>query len=132
MRFMFFITSAHTTPPTPELIEAMDKLANEEIKAGRMIDTGGLMPLVTGARVRLESGKVSLIDGPFIEAKEMVGGYAIFEMQNKEEAVASAMNFMQMHIDYMPGWEGTCEIRAMAGDDFEAGCPVSVATAADA
>ena len=132
MRFMFFITSAHTTPPTPELIEAMDKLANEEIKAGRMIDTGGLMPLVTGARVTLKEGKVALIDGPFIEAKEMVGGYAIFEMQNKEEAVASAMNFMQMHADHMPGWEGTCEIRAMAGDDFEAGCPVSVATAADA
>ena len=62
----------------------------------------------------------------------MVGGYAIFEMQNKEEAVASAMSFMQMHADHMPGWEGTCEIRAMAGDDFEAGCPVSVATAADA
>lgn len=124
MRFMFFITSAHTTPPTPELIEAMDKLANEEIKAGRMIDTGGLMPLVTGARVRLESGKVSLIDGPFIEAKEMVGGYAIFEMQNKEEAVASAMNFMQMHIDYMPGWEGTCEIRPMATEDFEAACQI--------
>ena len=39
---------------------------------------------------------------------------------------------MQMHADHMPGWEGTCEIRAMAGDDFEAGCPVSVATAADA
>lgn len=132
MRFMFFITSAHTTPPTPELIEAMDKLANEEIKAGRMIDTGGLMPLVTGARVTLKEGKVALIDGPFIEAKEMVGGYAIFEMQNKEEAVASAMNFMQMHADHMPGWEGTCEIRAMAGEDFEAGCPVSVATAADA
>ena len=124
MRFMFFITSAHTTPPTPELIEAMDKLANEEIKAGRMIDTGGLMPLVTGARVRLESGKVSLIDGPFIEAKEMVGGYAIFDMQNKEEAVASAMNFMQMHIDYMPGWEGTCEIRPMATEDFEAACQI--------
>ncbi|MBA4012813.1 MAG: hypothetical protein C0481_13180 [Phenylobacterium sp.] len=132
MRFMFFITSAHTSPPTPELIEAMDKLANEEIKAGRMIDTGGLMPLVTGARVTLKQGKVALIDGPFIEAKEMVGGYAIFEMQNKEEAVASAMNFMQLHADHMPGWEGTCEVRAMAGEDFEAGCPVSVATAADA
>jgi hypothetical protein len=129
MRFMFFITSAHTTPPTPELIEAMDKLANQEIKAGRMIDTGGLMPLAMGARVTLKDDKLALIDGPFVEAKEMVGGYAIFEMQSKEEAVASAMNFMQMHKDHMPGWEGTCEIRAMAGEDFEAGCPVSVATA---
>ena len=124
MRFMFFITSAHTTPPTPELIEAMDKLANEEIKAGRMIDTGGLMPMQMGARVALKAGKLNLIDGPFVEAKEMIGGYAIFDMQNKEEAIASAMNFMQMHIDYMPGWEGTCEIRPMATEDFEAACQI--------
>jgi len=69
MRFMFFITSAHTTPPTPELIEAMDKLANQEIKAGRMIDTGGLMPLAMGARVTLKDDKLALIDGPFVEPR---------------------------------------------------------------
>ena len=124
MRFMFIITSADTSPPSPEFMEAMDKLANEEIKAGRMIDTGGLMPMQMGARVALKAGKLNLIDGPFVEAKEMIGGYAIFDMQNKEEAVASAMNFMQMHIDYMPGWEGTCEIRPMATEDFEAACQI--------
>ncbi len=78
MRFMFIITSADTSPPSPEFMEAMDKLANEEIKAGRMIDTGGLMPMQMGARVALKAGKLNLIDGPFVEAKEMIGGYAIF------------------------------------------------------
>ena len=114
MRFMSFITSAHSGPPTPELLEAMNKLADREIKAGRMIDSGGLMPLAAGARVRISDGKLSVVDGPFVEAKEVIGGYAIFEFRNKEEAVASAVEFMQLHKDLMPGWEGTCEVRAFA------------------
>ena len=114
MRFMSFITSAHSGPPTPELLEAMNKLADREIKAGRMIDSGGLMPLAAGAQVRIADGKLSVVDGPFVEAKEVIGGYAIFEFRNKEEAVASAVEFMQLHKDLMPGWEGTCEVRAFA------------------
>ena len=115
MRFMSFVTSAHAGPPTPELIEAMNKLADREIKAGRMVDMGGLMPVAMGAQVRIADGKLSVIDGPFVEAKEVIGGYAIMEFRNKEEAVASAVEFMQLHKDFMPGWEGTCEVRAFAG-----------------
>ena len=115
MRFMSFVTSSHPGPPTPELIEQMNKLANREIKAGRMIDMGGLMPIATGARVSIANGEISVIDGPFVEAKEVIGGYAIFEFKNKEEALASAVEFMQLHKDFMPGWEGTCELRAFAG-----------------
>ena len=115
MRFMFIVTSAHQGPPTPELLEAMHTLANREIKAGRMIDNGGLMPLATGAQVRIENGRLSVMDGPFVEAKEVVGGYAIFELQGKDEALATAQEFMQLHQDLMPGWEGTCELRAFAG-----------------
>jgi hypothetical protein len=115
MRFMSLVKSAHAGPPTPELIEAMNKLANREIKAGRMLDMGGLMPVAMGAQVRIADGKLSVIDGPFVEAKEVIGGYAIMEFRNKEEAVASAVEFMQLHKDFMPGWEGTCEVRAFAG-----------------
>jgi hypothetical protein len=114
MRFMFIVKSAHSGPPTPELLEAMGKLAEREIKAGRMIDSGGLMPLATGAQVRLIDGKLSVIDGPFVEAKEVIGGYAVFELPGKDEALASVKEFMQLHKDLMPGWEGTCEIRAFA------------------
>ena len=114
MRFMFIVKSAHSGPPTPELIEAMHKLADREIKAGRMIDNGGLMPVSTGAQVRLVNGKLSVVDGPFVEAKEVIGGYAIFELPGKEEALASAKEFMPLHKDLMPGWEGTCELRAFA------------------
>jgi len=115
MRFMFIVKSAHAGPPTPELLEAMHKLANREIKAGRMLDNGGLMPLATGAQVRIANGQLTVTDGPFVEAKEVIGGYAIFELRDKQEALASAREFMQLHKDLMPGWEGICEVRAFAG-----------------
>ena len=116
MRFMYIVTSPQqAVGPTPELLEAMHKLADREIRAGRMLDNGGLMPVQMGAQVRVRDGKLSVIDGPFVEAKEVVGGYAIFELRDKEEAVAMAVEFMQLHKDFMPGWEGTCELRAFAG-----------------
>ncbi|SDT35898.1 YciI family protein [Bradyrhizobium canariense] len=116
MRFMYIVK--HPGPsatPTPELMEAMHKLADRETKAGRMLDSGGLMPVETGAQVRIAGGKLSVIDGPFVETKEIVGGYAIFELRDKQEAVAMAKEFMQLHLDHLPGWEGTCELRAFAG-----------------
>jgi hypothetical protein len=116
MRFMYIVTSPHPPgPPTPELMDAMHKLADREIKAGRMLDSGGLMPVAMGAQVRITDGKLSVVDGPFVEAKELIGGYAIFELPGKEEAVAAAVEFMQLHKDFMPGWEGTCEVRTFAG-----------------
>ena len=121
MRFMSIITTADTSMPTPELMEAMGKLADREIKAGRMIDMGGLMPLAQGVQVRIKDGELGVIDGPFVEAKEVIGGYAIMEFRNKEEALASAVEFMQLHRQHMPGWQGTCEVRAMAGPE-DAGC----------
>lgn len=114
MKFMFIVKSAHTVPPTPALLEAMHKLANREIKAGRMLDNGGLMPIAQGAQVRIIDGQLSVLDGPFVEAKEVIGGYAVFELHSKEEALASAVEFMQLHKDFLPGWEGTCELRAFA------------------
>ena len=116
MRFMYIVTSSQPMRgPTPALMEAMHKLSEREIKAGRMLDNGGLMPLATGAQVRVANGQLSVTDGPFVEAKEVIGGYAIFELRDKQEALASAREFMQLHKDLMPDWEGTCEVRAFAG-----------------
>jgi len=83
MKFMFIVKSAHVGPPPPQLMEAMHKLADREIKAGRMLDNGGLMPLATGAQVRIIDGRLSVLDGPFVEAKEVIGGYAVFELQGR-------------------------------------------------
>lgn len=79
MRFMFIVKSPHYGPPTPAFLEAVHKMADREIKAGRMLDSGGLMPLTTGAEARIADGKLSVVD-PFVEAKEVIGGYAIFEL----------------------------------------------------
>ena len=131
MRFMYIVTSSQPPrPPTPALMEAMGKLADRELKAGRMIDNGGLMPIVTGAQVRITDGKLNVIDGPFVEAKEVIGGYAIFELRNKEEAVAAAVEFMQLHKDHMPGWEGTCEVRAFATMGEDGACQVDARVSA--
>src|SRR5258708_24981294 len=90
MKFMFIVKSAHAMAPSPALLEAMHKLANREIKAGRMLDNGGLTPIAQGAQVRIIDGKLSVLDGPFVEAKEVIGGYSGFWMRHKEAAAAPA------------------------------------------
>ncbi len=65
----------------------------------------------TGVRVRLSGGKVTVTDGPFTEAKEVFGGYAVFELKTKQEAIEGAVRFMELHKQYWPGWEGETEIR---------------------
>ena len=119
MRYMFIVRSGHQGPPTPELMEAMGDLAAEEIRAGRMIDQGGLLPMPMGAEISLKGDKVSVLDGPFVESKEIIGGYAIFDFPAKEEAIASAVRFMELHRQHMPGWEGVCEMRPMAMQGVE-------------
>ena len=128
MRFMYIVTSPQPDRgPSPALMEAMGKLADREIKAGRMLDTGGLMPIaMTGAQVKITNGKLGVIDGPFVESKELIGGYAIFELRDMEEAVAAAREFMQLHLEHMPGWEGTCEVRVLATPGMEGACEAGV------
>lgn len=120
MRFMSIITtppSSQQTEPTPGLIEAMGKLSERETKVGRMIASGGLMPLDEGVRITIRDGRVGVHDGPFTEAKEVIGGYAIFELANLQEAVALGVEFMELHREHLPGWDGTLEVRALATGD---------------
>jgi hypothetical protein len=114
MKFMFIVKSAKPMGTSPELLEKMHQLSQREVEAGRMLGGGQLTPITLGAQVTIAGGHLRTIDGPFAEAKEVIGGYAIFELKNKEEAVASAVQFMQLHKDYLPDWEGTCEVRAFA------------------
>jgi hypothetical protein len=103
-------------PPPPGLMEEMDKLAERELAAGRMISRGGLLPTAMGsARIELRRGKVKVIDGPFAETKEVLGGFAIFEFATREEAITSAVQFMELHAKYAEAWEGVCEVRPMFG-----------------
>ena len=119
MKFMMLVTGDQDyeagKPPNPELMAAIDALAQKDTKAGRLVDSGGLLPSSHAARVRVSGGKVTVKDGPFAEAKEVIGGYAILEYDSMEEALAGAREFMQIHARVLgPSYEGTCEVRPMA------------------
>ena len=120
MRFMMLVKSAENLGPPPQaLMEAIGKMAEEATKAGLMLLTGGLAPTAMSSRVRISRGKLATIDGPFAEAKEVIGGFAVFEFKSKEEAVESAVNFMELHRQHWPGWDGETEVRQIFGpEDF--------------
>jgi hypothetical protein len=118
MKFMMIVKAKEGQGfPPQELMEAIAKSGEEAGKSGTMLGSGGLHPTANGARVQLSGGKITVIDGPFTEAKEIIGGYAQFELQSKEEAVESARQFMELHKKYWPGWEGETEVRQMYGPD---------------
>lgn len=122
MKFMMIVKHAEKQGvPPKELMDAIAQLSEEAVKAGTMLGNGGLGPTAQGARVRLSGGQVRVIDGPFTEAKEVIGGYAQFELKSRQEAVDSAVKFMELHKKYWPGWEGETEVRQMFGpEDFAA------------
>ena len=106
-------TAEPGTMPSADAVAAMMKY-NEALKeAGVLITLDGLHPPSMGARVSFEGGKPTVTDGPFAEAKEIIGGYAQFELKSREEAVRSAVEFMELHKKYWPGWEGETEVRQM-------------------
>src|ERR1700719_3646237 len=120
MRFIMLVKHAEKqAAPPKELVDAMAILRQEAIKAGTIRSNGGLAPTAQSTRVRLSGGQIKVIDGPFTEAQEVVGGYAEFELKSKEEAIEGAVHFMELHKKYWPGWEGETEIRQIFGpEDF--------------
>ena len=117
MRYMFLTSGAETGAIPPQaMIDAIEKLTEQEMAAGRMIARGGLMPTAMGsARIESRRGKLKLTDGPFAETKEVLGGFAIFEFATREDALAAARSFMELHRQHWPEWEGVCEMRPMFG-----------------
>jgi hypothetical protein len=117
MKFMMIVKGAEdfgtAGPPPQSLMEAIDKLGQEATKAGKMVTMGGLQPTSKGASLRLKGGKIITKDGPFTEAKEMIGGFTILELPSKEAAIEEARKFMELHRIHWPGWEGETEIREM-------------------
>jgi hypothetical protein len=93
------------TPPSQEEMAAMGKLIEEGTKAGWLLATEGCLPSNLGARVRKSSGKITVTDGPFTEATEVVGGFAIFKVNSKEEVIELARKFLKLVGD------GECELR---------------------
>jgi hypothetical protein len=102
-------------PPSPEMMAAVGAHAEKMAKAGVLLDMGGLLPSAAGAKVVIEGGKARVVDGPFSESKELIGGYAILKADSKEEAIRLGREFMQLHVDVLgPSYSGELEIRQMA------------------
>ncbi len=114
MRFLSMIRIQENTGqvPSEQLMSDMGKLMEELTRTGNLISTAGLRPTSEGVRVRLRRGKLSKIDGPFTETKEVIGGYAILEAKSKDEAVELTRRFLKIHGDE---WDLECEVRQLDG-----------------
>lgn len=118
MRYMMFIKHSedYKQEEVPAALhEAMGKFIEEKASKGVFIDGAGLKPLIHASRVRLSGGKLTVTDGPFTEAKEVVGGYALCEFKSHQEAVEMAKEFMDLHRIHWPQFEGESEIRPLEG-----------------
>jgi hypothetical protein len=104
--------------PSEQLMADMGRLIEELTRSGQLVSTAGLRPSSEGARVRLRrGGHLSVVDGPFTETKEVVGGYAILEAQSMAEAVELTRRFLKVH---GTDWDVECEVRQLDGPEF--GC----------
>ena len=114
MRFITRVKSAEGAGPPPKaLMDAIAKLGEEATRDGVLVEMGGLLPSAMGARVRLSAGKLIVTDGSFAETKELIGGYAVYDVKSKQEAIQRTSHFPQLHQEHWPGWEGEVEIRQL-------------------
>lgn len=117
MRYMMIVKGpeslAECGPPPAELVEEIGRRCEEAMKSGRMLSFGGLQPTSSGARIRIAKGKITTTDGPFTESKEVIGGFSIYDFASKEDALAEARSFTELHLAHWPKWEGEIEIRRM-------------------
>jgi hypothetical protein len=114
MRYMMFIKHTEdyrgkTVPPA--LIEAMGEFVGEYVKQGKFIDGAGLKSTHKGKKVQLRDGRLHVVDGPFTESKELIGGYALVEVESEQEALDIATRFMELHRIHWPGFNGESELR---------------------
>jgi hypothetical protein len=108
MRYLSVYKSIETNaPPSEAEIEKMGRLIEEGMKAGYLLSVEGCLPSARGARVRLDKGAVTVVDGPFTESKEVVGGFAILQAASKAEAIEHVRKFL-----FVAG-DGECEIREL-------------------
>lgn len=117
MRFLSMIRTAENTgqKPSERLMTEMGKLIDEMTRSGNLVATAGLRPSSEGFRLRSNKGKLTRTDGPFTEAKEVIGGYAILEAGSMKEADELTRRFLEVHGDE---WNLECEVRPLDGPEF--------------
>jgi hypothetical protein len=112
MKFLgYTIGDANTPmpPPTPEMYQKMGAFVEEATKAGIVLATGGLAPPDEGVKVRYHDGEFTVLDGPFTEAKELIGGWALMDCRDRDEAIEWTKRFLVI------AGEGESTIRPVLG-----------------
>ena len=116
MKYLMLIKHAESyrSQPIPQgLMDAMGPFVDQGFKSGVLKDTAGLKATSEGFRVRTGGGKLKVTDGPFTEAKEIIGGYALVDVKSRKEALDFARQFMELHRVHWPAFEGDCEVRPL-------------------
>ena len=114
MRYMSIVKGRENQGQPPmEMYEAVDALMKEMSAKGALLAFGGLMPSASGTTATLSKDGVRFTDGPYAEAKEVIGGFSVFEVKTREEAMEWTRRFLQVHKDHWPSWEGQVEIREL-------------------
>ncbi|HEX3595371.1 MAG TPA: YciI family protein [Polyangiaceae bacterium] len=96
MKFLMTYTSTENAPPSPERMAAIDGFSEEMTRSGILLMTGGLQRPTKGTHVKLVGDDFSVTDGPFVETKELIDGFALVRVASKEEALAVARRFMSI------------------------------------
>jgi len=121
MKYLSFIRAnekVRDLPMPPAFNEAMGKCVDQWLKSGVVLQTGGLAPSKDGIRIRLAKGELTVIDGPFTESKEVIGGWAILQTETRAEAVRISTEFMELHRKHWPAFEGEAEMRPIEFSTF--------------
>jgi len=121
MQFLMLIRIANDTdyeagkPPPPELEAVMGELIGEWSKTGAFVSAAGLKPTSHAARVRLTGDGVRVSDGPFAEAKEVIGGFFLLEAKDKPAALEMTRRFVELHRILGKDFVLECELRQLDG-----------------
>jgi hypothetical protein len=118
MRFLCFVKMDESNANPPKAImDAMDQHVGEAMANGSFLDGGGLYGAKEAVEFRVRGRQVTVTDGPYAEAKEVIGGWAIVAFDSEEEARAEGQKMADLHLEHWPGWEGAIEIRRIAEPD---------------
>ena len=114
MRYLSIIRADERQGVPPQgLMDAIDKHVTKTLQNGTVVSTGGLAPSSAGIRIRIQRGRLTVTDGPFAETKDVIGGSAVLAGDSREDVIRATREFMQLHLDHWPEWEGECELREL-------------------
>ena len=114
-RFMGFVRMEEgIEPPPQEMFEAMGVYVGEQAAAGHFLDGGGLYGTEDAVNFVVRDGQVTRVDGPYAEAKEVVGGWALMQYDTLEEAIEGNKEFADLHVKHWPGCKMVATLRQVS------------------